>query len=567
MKKLISLLVLTAMLCTFVAGVALAEEPNNLITAIAVKGNQVIPAEQILSVVKTKVGQKIDNEKLRADMQAIFGLGHFFNVQVAFEAHKGGVKLIFDVVENPKLKEIIIKGTQPSHETKLKELMKTKVGQMLNTKTFSEDLKAIEDYYGKQGKILAFIEDVAVTPEGSLTITVNEGFIHDIKIKGNNKTKDYVILRELSVKPGDVFDLNQVQQDLRKIGNLGYFDNVQPRIERVEGTNKVDLVIELEEHKTGNLQLGAGYSSKDGLLGYFEVKEQNFLGRAQKLGFKWEFGQTTNYELNFYDPWMFGENFSFGADVYSTTRKNLTEKNTTGGEDYKYDKKSTGASLQVGKPLYENILGSIKFKYENTNIEYRDGSDANFDPDKQGVDELTQSLTFSATRDTTDNMFNPHTGNRITGSVEYAGQLLGGDNDFTKYNLEVAQYTPGFKDNHTWAFRLKTGLSPHELPSYEEYTVGGSETLRGYQANQFTGNKMLLLNAEYRIPIVKSVEGVIFTDSGYAWDTNQAMSLKDMKFSAGAGVRLSTPLGQIRLDYAFGDQGKGMPHFSIGQSF
>lgn len=567
MKKIISLFVLTAMVCTFVAGVALAEEPNNLITAIAVKGNQAIPTEQILNIVKTKVGQKVENEKLRADMQAIFNLGYFFNVQVAFEAHQGGLKLIFDVVENPKLKEVTIQGAQRVSEAKLKELMKSQIGQMLNTKTLSADLKAIEEHYGKQGMILAFIEDVAVSPEGGLVITVNEGFINDIQIKGNNKTKDYVIRRELSMKPGDVLDLNKVHQDMQKIGNLGYFDNVQPRIERVEGSNKVNLVIELEEHKTGNLQLGAGYSSKDGLLGYLEVKEQNFLGRAQKLGFKWELGQTTNYELNFYDPWMFGEQFSFGADLYRTTRKGLTEKNPNGGEDYKYDKKNTGASIQVGKPIYENILGSIKFKYENVNIDYRDGSDDGFEPDKASTVDNTRSLTFGAVRDTTDNMFNPHTGNKVTASMEYAGQLLGGDNDFTKYNLEVAQYVPGFKSDHTWALRLKTGVSPNDLPNYEEYGVGGSDTLRGYKPNQFTGDKMLLLNAEYRIPIVKSVEGVVFTDSGYAWDSNQSINLKDMKFGAGAGVRLNTPLGQIRLDYAFGDQGKGMPHFSIGQTF
>lgn len=565
MKKLTSLLILTAMICTFVAGVALAEEQNNLITAIAVKGNQAIPTEQILSVVKTKAGQKIENEKLRSDMQAIFDLGHFFNVQIEFESYKNGVKLNFVVVENPKVKEIAIKGTLEADQTKLKELMKTQVGQMLNTKTFSADLKAIEEYFGKQGKILAYIEDVSVTPEGALTITVNEGLIHDITLKGNKKTKDYVILREMSTKAGDVFDLNRIQQDLQKIGNLGYFDNVQPRIERVEGTNKVDLVIEVEEHKTGNLQLGAGYSSKDGLLGYFEITEQNLLGRAQKLGFKWEFGQTTNYEVNFYDPWMFGKNFSLGADLYSTTRKALTETGSDGTK-YTYDKKSTGGSVQVGKPIYENILGSIKFKYENTNISYRDGDDAGFEPDKESINKVTQSVTLGAVRDTTDNAFNPHTGNRVSGSIEYAGQLLGGDNDFTKYNLELAQYTPGFKSNHTWAFRLKTGFSPQELLNYEKYTVGGSETLRGYKANQFAGNKMLLLNAEYRIPIVKSVEGVVFTDSGYAWEAGQSVNLKDMKLSAGAGVRLNTPLGQIRLDYAFGDQG-GMPHFSIGQSF
>lgn len=569
MKRVFSIVVLAAMLCTLVAGVALAQEPgNNLITAIGVKGNQVIPSEQVLSVVKTKIGQKIDNEKLRADIQAVFELGYFFNVQVLFEPHMGGVKLIFDLVENPKLKEVTIKGTKMISEEKIKDMMNTKVGQMLNAKILREDVAMIEKFYNEQGYILAFIEDVNIAPEGGLTITINEGFIHSIKIKGNEKTKEYVIRREMKVKPGDIFSLKQIQEDMRNVANLGFFSNVQPRIERIADSGKVDLLIEVEENKTGNFQVGAVYSTKDGFLGYLEVKEQNLLGRAQKIGFKWEFGQTTNYELNFYDPWLFGEKFSFGADLYNTNRKGLTEIDPNdSNQKYIYNKRSTGASVQIGKPIYEDIMGAIKFKYEKTTLTYHDGPDDGFEPDKPRDSGDTRSLTFSASRDTTDNLFNPHTGTRVSVSVEYAGQLLGGKNSFTKYNFESAIYYPGFKAEHTWAFRLKTGLSPHALPKYEEYSVGGSETLRGYKPNQFSGNKMLLLNAEYRIPIVKSIEGVLFTDSGYAWSYNTPINLQEMKFSLGAGVRLSTPLGQIRLDYAFGDGGKGMPHFSIGQTF
>lgn len=568
LKRVFSIVVLTAMLCTLAAGVALAQEPgNNLITAIGVKGNDVIPSEQILSVVATKVGQKIDNDKLRVDMQAIFDLGYFFNVQIFFEPHMGGVKLIFDLVENPKLKELSIKGTRVYSEEKIKEMMKTKTGQMLNSKSLREDITTIEKFYNESGYILAFIEDVNISPEGALTVTINEGFINAIRISGNEKTKEYVIHREMQVKPGDIFNLQQVQEDMRNIANLGFFNNVQPRIERVDDTSKVDLIVEVEENKTGNFQVGAVYSTKDGFLGYLEVKEQNLLGRAQKIGFKWEFGQTKNYEINFYDPWLFGEKFSFGADIYNTTRKGLTETDKDTNYVYTYDKHTIGTSVQIGRPIYEDIMGAVKFKYEHTNLNYRDGLDDGFEPDKEAEHSNTRSLTFTASRDTTDNLFNPHTGTRVTASLEYAGQLLGGTTNFTKYNVEVAQYYPGFKQDHTWAFRVKTGLSPHNLPSFEKYAVGGSETLRGYKMNEFTGNKMLLLNAEYRIPIVKSIEGVIFSDSGYAWEYGKSINFSDMKFSLGAGVRLNTPLGQIRLDYAFGEKWKGMPHFSIGQTF
>ncbi|AZR74914.1 hypothetical protein BBF96_11585 [Anoxybacter fermentans] len=544
------------MICVIMVGTALAEdEPTNIITAIEVRGNNVIPTEEILHVIQTKVGEKINHEKLKKDLQAVFDLGYFFDVRVGFENHLSGIKLIFEVVENPKITEVVIKGNERISEEKLKELMQLKPGQMLNTNILNKDLRTIEAYYQDQGLILAYVEDISVSNTGVLTITINEGFLKGIKILGNEKTKDYVIRRELHIKPGEVFDLKKVQDDLREIYNLGFFNDVKPRLERAkDGSNEVDLVIEVEEKKTGQFQMGAGYSSKDGWLGYMEIKEKNLFGRAQKLGFKWEFGEVTNYELSFYDPWAFGERFSFGIDLYNRTNKNV--KDIVNGE---YTKHSKGGSIQIGKPIAEDITATLKFKYENTLTNWAN---------ENLVDESgdTRSLTLTTIRDTTDNPFNPGSGAKDIASIEYAGQLLGGDYDFTKYRFELRRYYPGFKDEHTWAFRLKTGLGTGELPFHEEFKIGGAETLRGYEPNSLSGNRMLLANAEYRFPLVKNLQGAVFVDIGNAWQKDDQIRLDDLKFSGGVGVRMNTPLGQIRLDYAIGENG-GMPHFSIGQTF
>ena len=567
MKKAFSILILTTMLCTLIVGAVWAEGmTSNLITAIEARGNKVVPTEEILSVVKTKVGQKIDNQKLQEDLQAVYNLGYFFNVQLASESHLGGVKLIIDVVENPNLQGIAIKGTKVVAESKLIELMTSKVGQMLNSQTLNKDLRAIEEYYQKQGYVLSYIEDVTAGNDGILTITLNEGYLNDIKITGNEKTKEYVIRRELHIKPGEVFNLNQVQDDLRAIYNLGLFNDVKPRFEKAgDNANKVDLVIEVEEKKTGNLQVGAAYSSKEGLLGYAEVKEDNLLGRAQKIGFKWEFGQTINYELSFFDPWAFGKQFSYGINLYNTTNKN--GKETIENKVYKVTKKSKGISMQIGKPIAEDITGSLKFKYENTDKIWNDDKDAIFKEEKGD----TRSLTLATVRDTTDNPFSPHTGGRDSASIEYAGQLLGGTYNFTKYNLDLSRYFPGFKESHTWAFRLKTGFGTGTLPSHEQFTLGGAETLRGYEQNSIEGDKMLLFNAEYRFPLVKSLSGVAFVDTGNAWKNADKIELASLKMGYGLGVMMDTPLGQIRLGYAFGSQNQekryGMPYFGIGQSF
>ena len=535
-----------------------AEDNGNIITAIEVRGNEQVEKSDVLSVIETEVGDKVNNKQLKKDLQAVYDMGNFVDVRVNFENYLGGVKLIFEVVENPRLSEIVIKGNKIASNQDLRELLDSQTDKMLNTNSLNQDLRKVEAYYQEQGLILAYIEDVSISPEGVLTIIVNEGFLEDIKIKGNEKTRDYVIRRELDIEAGDAFDINEVREDLREIYNLGFFNDVRPKIQRTEdGSNGVDLLIDVDEKKTGQLQLGAGYSSKDGWLGYIEAKEKNLFGRAQQLGFKWEFGEVNNYELSFYDPWAFGEEFSFGADLY-----NRTNKNNTDSDKGDYTEVQSGGSVKVGKPLAEDIKGSLKFKYENTLTDW-----AKEEYEDQRGD--TRSLIGSVVRDTTDNPMNPTRGARDMASIEYAGELLGGDYDFSKYNLEMRRYFQGFKDDHTWALRVKGGVSSSSnLPSHEEYRLGGSNTLRGFKKTM-SGDKMALANVEYRFPIVKQLQGTVFMDAGQVWqDEGMQLEKPELKYSGGLGVRMNTPLGQIRVDYALGNSGEGaMPHFSIGQTF
>lgn len=559
-KKLLCVTILTAFICTFVAITVFAANPqnSNLITAMETRGNKIIPAEEILSVVKTKVGEQIDNKKLQEDLQAIYNLGYFFNVQLGSESNQEGVKLIFEVVENPTLTGITIKGSKVVPESKLIDLMESKVGQMLNSQTLNRDANAINEYYQTQGYVLAYIEDVSVSNEGVLQIVLNEGYLNSIQINGNEKTKEYVIRRELNIKAGEVFNLNKVQSDLQDIFNTGLFTDVKPRFEKVGGNaNKVDLVLDVEEKNTGNFQVGAVYSSKEGLMGYTEVKEDNLLGRSQKIGFKWEFGQTVNYELNFFDPWAFGKRFSFGIDMFNTTNKN--GKELQNDQVVKFTRKSKGARVEISRPIVEDILGSLAFKYENTLTKWE-----GIEQEERGD---TRSLALSISRNTMDNVLAPRTGGKELATVEYAGQLLGGRYDFTKYDLEISRYYPGFKEDHTWAFRLKTGFATGELSPQEKFTLGGSETLRGHDQNVYVGDKMLLFNAEYRFPLVKSLSGVAFLDSGNTWINPAKMSLNILKVGFGLGVMMETPLGQIRVGYAFGGKKTGMPYFGIGQTF
>ncbi|MBM7622915.1 BamA/OMP85 family outer membrane protein [Sporohalobacter salinus] len=546
---------------------------NNLITAIEVVGNKKISEDEILKAVKTKVGEKISNKKLQKDLQAIFELGYFFDVQASFENYRNGIKLIFEVVENPELKKLKFKGNESITSKKLKEKLNLKQDKLLNTNKLNNGLRKIESYYKEQGYVLAKVEDVLMEKDGTLVITINEGKLSEIKIKGNEKTKDFVIKRKLSMEPGDVFNAEQMKKDLRGIYNLGLFKDIKPELSQSSAEkNEVRLTIKVTERKTGNVGIGAGYSSSDGWLGNFKIQEKNFMGRAQKLGFRWEVGEeNTTYELSFYEPWAFGSDTSVGFSIYDRTDELTSDFSDDYGSSYgetDYEERERGGSITLGHPLGYDIEGNLTYEYEETSKEVLDEETNVLPPaEEEGT---TSSLTTSFVRDTRNDIFNPTDGRKDKLSVEYAGHALGGDNDFIKYQLDLRDYTPDFMfEDNSWAFRLKTGLSEgldEKGLDHEKYRIGGPQTLRGFEDDEFVGEEMMLCNIEYRIPFADNFTGVLFTDAGKVWDKDKDFDFDNIKKSAGVGIRFKTPMGQLRLDYGWQEEDSRL-HFSIGQLF
>ncbi|MGM0472271.1 MAG: BamA/OMP85 family outer membrane protein [Bacillota bacterium] len=538
------------------SGLAIAEteleEGDNLITAIEVAGNQKVTEEEILEVVEIEVGESVSNKKLEQDLQSIYELGYFFDVSASFENFRGGVKLIFEVVENPELSEVEFEGNNSLSDDKLAEVLDLTTGELLNTSQLNQGLREIESYYQDQGYILAKVADISVSDEGRLQVKINEGQLAEIKVEGNEKTKDFVIKRNLTLQEGEVFNAQQMREDLRKIYNLGLFQDIQPQLQQVpSGENEVVLTISVKERKTGSVGIGAGYGDSDGWFGNFEIEEKNFRGRAQELGFNWKFGEEeTTYEIDFFEPWLFGSDTSLGFNVYDRT-----------DEVNDREEKEQGGSITLGHPLGYDIKGYLTYTHENVDVEnLADGSNR-YDGD-------TRSLTTTFVRDTRNDVFNPSDGRKDRFSVEYAGQELGGDYDFTKYKLDLRDYTPDFMtDDNTWAFHFELGLSDSDLPTHEEYTLGGARTIRGYSDDQFEGDEMMLLNAEYRIPFADNFTGVVFADAGKTWDQDEDdLNFDNLNKSAGVGVRYQTPIGQLRFDYGWQEDDSKL-HFSIGQSF
>ncbi len=526
------------------------------IVAIRVEGNKNINTQLILSAISISLKEPFDQERIKSDIKSIFDLGYFTKVWVDTKQYPDGIELIFKVEENQILKEIEVQGNTQMTTEEIRSAMILVPGQVMNWKIFQNDLGRIKALYSNNGYMITAIDGTDFTSDGILKFTIHEGIVEQIKIEGTEKTKDYVLLRELSFETPSKFDFSEIKKSMRAIYNLGFFDDINMKIEPGSDTDKVIIIIKVVEKLTGEAGLGVGYNTEDGWLGFIRYQESNFGGNAQKLELRYEFGSRTLYRLYFEEPWLFDTPTFFSLSVYDQIRerKNREEGAVIG----RYEEERVGGQVVFGREFSDYWRWRLSYKTENIMLTALEGEI----PDRGGV---TNSITPMIIYDTRDDVFNPHNGWYGIAQAEIAGRFLGGDNDYNKYILDLRNYIDTGQDT-VLALRLMGGIADTTLPDYEKFSVGGVNTLRGYDLSEFEGEKMLVFNAEYRWDIAESTQLVVFGDAGYAWVLDDPIRFDDIKFGYGVGLRFDTPLGPIRLDYGLGEEG-GQTYFSIGQTF
>ncbi|MBM7555191.1 BamA/OMP85 family outer membrane protein [Halanaerobacter jeridensis] len=525
---------------------------GNKITDIKVEGNQKVSEQEILMEVETQVGDKIDNDKLKKDLRSIYDLGYFLDIKINFRNYKDGVQLIFKVMENPVLEKVVIEGNKEVTTKKLKKLLGVKSGEILNVNTLKNGIKEINNYYQNQGFPLGRVVDRRIKNGNQLYLEVNEGKINKIKIKGNKETKEYVIRRELSLQEGQVLNMNKLQRDIRDLYRLGFFKGIKPQFKRVENNPQaVNVILEVTEKKTGSLQFGISHSPDAGMMGTINVSKDNLFGTGQKVNVKLESGEERDYyELGYSNPWMskyFDVKTSFKFNLYNKTEEDLNNDEI----------REKGGNVTIGRQLTYNT--NSYFTVDISKIKDEDESDWRDN----------RTLRLSTIRDTTTAPISPRYGSKQSLTLEKAG-WIGGDDDYSKYNLELKKYFPSLEKN-SWALRLKVAGSNGDLPDDKRYYLGGTNGIRGYGSSYydedaqsydptqagFIGNSMLLGSVEYRIPIVEAVRGVVFGDVGRTYQGNSLdLDIGDFNYSYGVGLRFKTPVGELGLDYGYAPDAK-----------
>lgn len=578
----------------------LAKYLGKTITKQSVTGNTVLSEEEVLAVVKTKPGMELTEIGLSEDLGAIYDMGWFYDLRPEFKEVPEGVQVTYHVLENPTYSKLNLVGNTVIDKQKINSLFNLEEGTVVNLKDINRRVLKLEEEYRQAGYILARVTDVHMDQDGTLNLTVNEGIVEDFKVKGNVKTKDYVVTREMRLKKGQPFNAKDARRSMQRIYNLGYFEDVNVKLNPGKEPNSVEVEIAVVEMNTGTFGIGAGYSNADGFVGMISIGDKNFRGTGDRINIRWEFGgeDNKNYDFSYTRPWLDEKETMATINLYDITNE-YADYNIDGDEIARYDKKRRGQELTLSRRAEDEFISNyITLKnrddiyegeadgYENDPDQYYEkqfgpASDSNGDKQSRYWENyypktaeerrkenfgVTRSITLGRVLDSRDNIYDPHEGKRISYSIEHAG-FMGGDFDFTKFTADYRYYYRAGGES-VWALNLGAGYADGDMPLSQRFSMGGSDTLRGYEDDQFRGNSMLKATLEYRFPIVKKVQGVLFTDNGYAWDKRHEdeFDFGLIKNSFGVGLRINSPLGPVKLDYGYGDDG-GKFHFSFGGQF
>ncbi len=535
--------------------------PQQKVAEIVVRGNDHILTDQILAVVSTKVNDPLNEEKLRNDVQSILNLGYFADAVVRIEPLAEGVRVVFLVVENPVITQVAVTGNTVVSTADIVKALGVPTGEVLNTAAMRGGTRAVERLYQDRGYVLARVSDVAVSPEGVLSVTLAEGHIEEIKIDGLHKTRDYVVRRELLFKPGDVFNANTVNQSLKRLFQLQYFSDVKAQPGPGTQADTVDVTIAVTEQRTATVSLGVGYSTVTGVQGILGVRDSDFGGNGQTVFAQYNstalYGN--NFTIGFHEPYFFGSRTVMDLQGFNQTTI-PTDYSLGLNNSFNYNMFQQGGQVLFTQPL--NDTHSISYGAKSVNTTFGQPSLGTAPPPNFPFTPGTvNALLLGAGQDTRNDPFLPTDGERITLNFTLGMTALGGSFEFQKYELDYSKFFPTGGDS-TIAAHVHLGTGSEVLPIQEQFYLGGQTSLRGYANGRFRGDEMALITGEYRFPLSSlpflqhftGIQGVLFVDAGDTEPFGSGLNL-NLKTDYGFGIQVKTPIGPFRMDYGIGPEG------------
>lgn len=531
--------------------------------------------KEVKSAILMHVGDKFSVDAAIRDNNAIRNIGYFYDAYQTFSEVPEGVFITYHMMENPVLKDLVITGNTIYESQELEEVIGVKRGEILNRNTLHDGMTAVIEKYHEDGYIWMKFANLEDTPEGVIKIKISEGVLEGFRVKGNKKTREKVILREMRQKPGEPFNAKLARRSMERVYNLGFFEDVNVKMTPGMEPDALIMEINVEERRTGTFGVGAGYNTSEGLVGSVNIGDKNFLGMGDAVYLSYEKSARESdahgFIFSYRRPWLDSKETAGSLRIFHRTYQ-YYDYDTEGDLKERYMRRYSGGEITLSRPWSEYSTNFITLRQRKDSyvrhVSSGNAGDRSGAAGQQWRDDnfgTTRSIEWQHITDTRDNIYNPTSGGRSSLDLEIGG-ILGGDFKFQKVSIDNQQFFKAGNHDQVWAWRGAYGWGRGDMTEFNQFRVGGQSSLRGYRDDQFRGNRMFLATLEYRFPLFKQVQGIVFTDWGGAWNSNFLPKGGDIHGSIGVGFALNTPFGPFRLDYGRGKQG-GRFHFNIGGAF
>ncbi|MGF1460955.1 MAG: BamA/TamA family outer membrane protein [Leptolyngbyaceae cyanobacterium] len=595
-------------------------ETQVLVAEVAVadpEGNNIDPEleNEVYGAIDTRPGQTTTRSQIQEDINNVFATGFFANVRAVPTDTPLGVRVTFVVDPNPVLTQVKIEGSDVLPDEVVNDIFSPQYGEIINLLDFQDGILELNNWYQDNGYVLAqVIAAPSVGEDGVVTLQVAEGVIEDINVQfmteegltedeeGNpidGKTQDYIVLREFETEPGDVFQQAQIQSDLQQVFGLGIFDDVNLTLNPGDkDPRKVDVTVNVIERNTGSVAAGVGFNFTGDLFGTLSYRQDNFGGNNQKFAAEAQLSfRDILFDVSFTDPWIGGDPYMTSYTLNGFGRRSISlvfdggpnEIDLPNGDRVRVNRFGGGVTFR--RPDV-NILGStwdasLGTLYQRVRTTDADGStvteDAAGNPltaSDSGSDDLW-TVQFGLVQDSRNDPFSPTSGSVIRLGTEQSIPLGNGSIFFNRVRASYSYYIPvslfNFSEGpQALAINVQGGSILGDFPPYEAFAIGGTNSVRGYDEGELgTGQSYLQASVEYRFPLFSFLGGALFLDAGTDVGTGDSVpgspgpdrGKPGSGYGFGAGVRVQTPLGPIRVDYGINDEGDGRLHFGIGERF
>ena len=577
---------------------------NKTIKNIEFYGLNSVPQSEITDKMQMKAGEEYTREKMQADLKTIYETGYFTEKMKAIPTTNpdGTVSVKIVVEENIPVKDFTIEGNSVISTEDILATLAGMKGKPQNITQLNIAISKIQELYQEKGYILARIDSVTDDPDGTINISIKEGIIDKIMIEGNEKTKDYIVARNILTEPGMIYNENLIKEDLVRLYATQAFKDVTREIEPSEEIpDAYDITIKIQEQRTASISVGGGLDTVTGLFGSMGITENNFRGRCERLSLTGLVGtgvilndssvkdhMNIQAELSYFKPYFYNADTSLNTRIFfrdfGSYQVPLAVERRYGGEvtlahKLKFNRHAT-ATFSLGAEnidVKEGDFNGISALYRRYNIPISERA-------KQLEGGLFLSLSPALLYDTRDSATVTRHGTMASLRFDENIGLNGFDKTNGKLTGMIKQYIPVAKKS-SLSFTVKGGGAIHgDIPEVMAYRLGGPYTVRGFKMSGVgTGNAFIMGSAEFATPIpfldrtriafLNNLRFTVWADAGKVFDgtiTNQLYDRPMYAVSAGVGLKVFIPgMGPLSIDYGIpltnpGSNGSKNGYFTFG---